>query len=149
MQRLGVTYVDLLFIHQPAGNYLSGYQAIEEAYRKGQALSLGISNFHGHKLQELLEQAEIKPHVIQLETHPYHIYDDTLKTLAPYGTKLMGWYPLGHGDPELLHDPVLVTLADTHRKSVVQILLKWAVQRGFITIPGTKIQIIYGATSIF
>ena len=50
----------------------------------------------------------------------------------------MGWYPLGHGDPELLHDPVLVTLADTHRKSVVQILLKWAVQRGFITIPGTK-----------
>lgn len=138
LQRLGVTYVDLLFIHQPAGNYLSGYQAIEEAYRKGQALSLGISNFHGHKLQELLEQAEIKPHVIQLETHPYHIYDDTLKTLAPYGTKLMGWYPLGHGDPELLHDPVLVTLADTHRKSVVQILLKWAVQRGFITIPGTK-----------
>lgn len=78
LERLGVDYVDLLFIHQPVGNYLAGYAAIEQAYRDGKACSLGISNFHGDKLEKLLAHADIKPHVIQLETHPYHVYDDIM-----------------------------------------------------------------------
>ena len=61
-----------------------------------------------------------------------------MKRLASYGTKLMGWYPLGHGDRTLLEEPVFVNLADKYRKSTVQIILRWAVQKGFITIPGTK-----------
>lgn len=138
LERLGVDYVDLLFIHQPAGNYLAGYAAIEQAYRDGKARSLGISNFHGDKLEKLLAHADVKPHVIQLETHPYHVYDDIMARLAEYGTELMGWYPLGHGDPELLRDPVFTALADKYHKSTVQIILRWAVQRQFITIPGTK-----------
>lgn len=138
LERLGVDYVDLLFIHQPAGNYLAGYAAIEQAYRDGKARSLGISNFQGDKLEKLLAHADVKPHVIQLETHPYHVYDDIMARLAEYGTKLMGWYPLGHGDPELLRDPVFTALADKYHKSTVQIILRWAVQRQFITIPGTK-----------
>lgn len=138
LERLGVDYVDLLFIHQPAGNYLAGYATIEQAYRDGKARSLGISNFHGDKLENLLAHADIKPQVIQLETHPYHVYDDIMARLAAYGTKLMGWYPLGHGDPELLRDPVFTALADKYHKSTVQIILRWAVQRQFITIPGTK-----------
>lgn len=138
LERLGVDYVDLLFIHQPAGNYLAGYAAIEQAYRDGKARSLGISNFHGDKLEKLLAHADVKPHVIQLETHPYHVYDDIMARLAEYGTKLMGWYPLGHGAPELLRDPVFTALADKYHKSTVQIILRWAVQRQFITIPGTK-----------
>ena len=138
LSRLGTDYVDLLFIHQPAGNSTAGYEKIEEAYKKGQARSLGISNFHGEKLERLLAAAEIKPHVIQLETHPYHVKHEIMKRLAPYGTKLMGWYPLGHGDRTLLEEPVFVELADKYRKSTVQIILRWAVQRGFITIPGTK-----------
>lgn len=138
LERLGVDYVDLLFIHQPAGNYLAGYAAIEQAYRDGKARSLGISNFQGDKLEKLLAHADVKPHVIQLETHPYHVYDDIMAGLAEYGTKLMGWYPLGHGDPELLRDPVFTALSDKYHKSTVQIILRWAVQRQFITIPGTK-----------
>lgn len=138
LERLGVDYVDLLFIHQPAGNYLAGYAAIEQAYRDGKARSLGISNFQGDKLEKLLAHADVKPHVIQLETHPYHVYDDIMARLAEYGTKLMGWYPLGHGDPELLRDPVFTALSDKYHKSTVQIILRWAVQRQFITIPGTK-----------
>lgn len=138
LERLGVDYVDLLFIHQPAGNYLAEYAAIEQAYRDGKARSLGISNFHGDKLEKLLAHADVKPHVIQLETHPYHVYDDIMARLAEYGTKLMGWYPLGHGDPELLRDPIFTALADKYHKSTAQIILRWAVQRQFITIPGTK-----------
>lgn len=138
LSRLGTDYVDLLFIHQPAGNFTAGYEKIEEAYKKSQARSLGISNFHGEKLERLLAAAAVKPHVIQLETHPYHIKHEIMKRLASYGTKLMGWYPLGHGDRTLLEEPVFVNLADKYRKSTVQIILRWAVQKGFITIPGTK-----------
>lgn len=138
LERLGVTYVDLLFIHQPAGNFLAGYKNIERAYQAGKARSLGISNFHGEKLEKLLEVAEVKPQVIQLETHPYCIQHETLDRLKEYGTKLMGWYPLGHGDKGLLQEPVFTELAAKYHKSAAQIILRWAVQKGFITIPGTK-----------
>ena len=136
--RLGTDYIDLLFIHQPAGNFTAGYAKIETAYKAGKARSLGISNFHGEKLERLLAEAEVKPHVIQLETHPYHIDHAVMKRLASYGTRLMGWYPLGHGDTTLLEEPIFLELADKYRKSTVQIILRWAVQMGFITIPGTK-----------
>ena len=136
--RLGTDYIDLLFIHQPAGNFTAGYAKIETAYKAGKARSLGISNFHGEKLERLLAEAEVKPHVIQLETHPYHIDHAVMKRLASYGTRLMGWYPLGHGDTTLLEEPIFLELADKYRKSTVQIILRCAVQRGFITIPGTK-----------
>lgn len=129
LDRLGVTYIDLLFIHQPAGNFLAGYKNIERAYQAGKARSLGISNIHGEKLERLLAAAEVKPHVIQLET---------LDLLKAYGTKLMGWYPLGHGDKGLLQEPVFTELAAKYHKSAAQIVLRWAVQKGFITIPGTK-----------
>ena len=138
LERLGVTYVDLLFIHQPAGNFLAGYKNIERAYQAGKARSLGISNIHGEKLERLLAAAEVKPHVIQLETHPYCIQHETLDRLKEYGTKLMGWYPLGHGDKGLLQEPVFTELAAKYHKSAAQIILRWAVQKGFITIPGTK-----------
>lgn len=138
LERLGTDYIDLLFIHQPAGDFVAGYRGIEAAYRCGKARSLGISNFHGEKLERLLTAAEVKPHVIQLETHPGCIQHTVLERLAPYGTAVMGWYPLGHGDPSLLGAPVFTWLSDKYRKSTVQIVLRWAVQMGFITIPGTK-----------
>lgn len=138
LARLGLSYVDLLFIHQPAGNFVSGYKTIEKAYKEGKARALGISNFQGDKLETLLTESEIKPHVIQLETHPYFMNREVMNRLSPYGTRLMGWYPLGHGDSSLIHEPVFAELADKYHKSEVQIILRWAVEKGVITIPGTK-----------
>ena len=138
LERLGLDYVDLLFIHQPAGNFVAGYQLIEKAYKDGKARSLGISNFHDEKLETLLAAAEIKPHVIQLEAHPYYTEKTIMDRLAEYGTKLMGWYPLGHGDPGLVKEPVFEKLADKYCKSSAQIVLRWHTQMGFITIPGSK-----------
>ena len=138
LERLGVTYVDLLFIHQPAGNFLAGYKNIERAYQAGKARSLGISNIHGEKLERLLAAAEVKPHVIQLETHPYLAHHAQMDRLKEYGTQLMGWYPLGHGDADLLSEPVFAKLAAKYKKSTVQIILRWAVQYGVMTIPGSK-----------
>lgn len=138
LKRLGVDYVDLLFIHQPAGKFVAGYKLIEQAYRKGQTRSFGISNMHGAKLEKLFANAAIKPHVIQLEAHPYCTEQEIMNRLKQYGTKLMGWYPLGHGDKNLFQEPILVELADKYHKSVPQIILRWHIQKGFITIPGSK-----------
>lgn len=138
LQRLGVDYVDLLFIHQPAGNYIAGYKQLEKAYKEGKAKSIGISNFHGEKLQKLLDAAEIKPHVIQLEAHPYCTEDDIMKELEPYGTRIMAWYPLGHGDKTLVNQPIFTKLAKKYGKSNQQIVLRWHTQFGNIVIPGSK-----------
>lgn len=138
LERLGVDHVDLLFIHQPAGNFIAGYKLIEKAYKDGKARSLGISNFHDEKLERLLAAAEIKPHVVQLETNPYCIKHKVIDRLAEYGTRVMGWYPLGHGDRELVNEPVFTKLAKKYNKSNAQVVLRWATQKGFITIPGSK-----------
>ena len=140
LKRLNLDYVDLLFIHQPAGNFMAGYRQLEKAYKEGKTKSIGISNFYGEKLERLLAEAEIKPHVIQLEAHPYCTEKESRDRLSEYGTKLMGWYPLGHGDAGLINDPVFTELADKYHKSNAQIILRWHTQMGFITIPGTKNQ---------
>lgn len=138
LERLGLDYVDLLFIHQPAGDFIAGYRQLEKAYREGKARSLGISNMHDQKLERLLAAAEIKPHVIQLEAHPYCTEDAIMERLSAFGTKLMGWYPLGHGDPGLLAEPIFGMLGSKYHKSAAQIILRWHTQMGFITIPGSK-----------
>ncbi|MDO4422471.1 MAG: aldo/keto reductase [Eubacteriales bacterium] len=138
LKRLDLDYVDLLFIHQPAGNFMAGYRMLEKAYRDSKAKSLGISNFEGEKLEKLLADSEIKPHVIQMEAHPYCTEKEIRDRLAEYGTATMGWYPLGHGDRGLVNEDVFTKLADKYRKSNAQIVLRWHTQMGFITIPGSK-----------
>ena len=138
LERLGTDYIDLLFIHQPSGNFIAGYQQIEKAYKDGKARSLGISNMDGEKLERLLSATEIKPHVIQLEAHPYWTEKDIMAKLADYGTRLMGWYPLGHGDPGLVKEEVFTKLGEKYRKSNAQIVLRWHTQMSFVVIPGSK-----------
>ncbi|MBD5069728.1 MAG: aldo/keto reductase [Lactobacillus sp.] len=137
LQRLGTDYLNLLFLHQPAGDFMAGYRQLEQAYRDGKIKAIGISNFHGEKLTQLLKQAEIKPQVIQVEAHPYYPQKDVRETLIPYGTRVMAWYPLGHGDKSLLNEPIFTKLAQKYGKSNAQIILRWHVQMGFIVIPGS------------
>lgn len=138
LKRLGLDYVDLLFIHQPAGNFVAGYKQIEKAYNEGKARSLGISNMHDEKLETLLANATIKPHVIQLELHPYCTEKEIMARLKEYGTRIMGWYPLGHGDRGLIDEKIFSDLALKYHKSNAQIILRWHTQNGYITIPGSK-----------
>ena len=138
LSRLGLDYVDMLFIHQPAGNYMAGYRQLEKAYKEGRAKSIAISNFHDESLENLLANAEIKPHAIQLETHPYCTEREIMGRLAEYGTKLMGWYPLGHGDAGLAQQEIFGKLAEKYHKSASQVILRWHTQMGFMTIPGSK-----------
>ena len=138
LERLGVKYVDLLYIHQPAGNWLKGYRQLEKAYREGKAKSIGISNFEGKYIAELEGKWEIVPQFIQVEAHPYFTQKELRKTLDKYGTRLMAWYPMGHGDKGLLREPVFTELGQKYGKTPAQIILRWHTQMGFVVIPGSK-----------
>ena len=138
LERLGVDYVDLLYIHQPAGNWLAGYRQLEKALRDGKARSIGISNFEGKYIQELETKWETAPQFIQVEAHPYFTQKDLRVTLDKYGIKLMSWYPLGHGDKSLIQEPVFAELGKKYGKTPAQVILRWHVQMGFVVIPGSK-----------
>ena len=138
LERLGVDYVDLLYIHQPAGNWLAGYRQLEKAYREGKAKSIGISNFEGKYIAELEQKWEIVPQFIQVEAHPYFTQEELRRTLDKYGIKIMAWYPLGHGDKSLINEPIFTEHADKYGKSNAQIILRWHTQMGFVVIPGSK-----------
>ncbi|MCD7810523.1 MAG: aldo/keto reductase [Ruminococcus sp.] len=138
LERLGVDYVDLLYIHQPAGNWLAGYRQLEKAYRDGKAKAIGISNFEGKYLEELETKWEIVPQFIQVEAHPYFTQEELRKNLDKNGIKLMSWYPLGHGDKSLIEEPVFAELGKKYGKSPAQIILRWHTQMGFAVIPGSK-----------
>ncbi len=138
LERLGVDYVDLLYIHQPAGNWLAGYRQLEKALRDGKARSIGISNFEGKYIEELETKWEIAPQFIQVEAHPYFTQKDLRVTLDKYDIKLMSWYPLGHGDKSLIQEPVFAELGKKYGKTSAQVILRWHTQMGFVVIPGSK-----------
>ena len=138
LARLGVDCVDLLYIHQPAGNWLAGYRQLEKAYKEGKASSIGISNFEGKYIAELETKWELAPQFIQVEAHPYFTQAELRRTLDQYGVKLMSWYPLGHGDKALLKEPVFMKLGQKYGKTPAQIILRWHTQMGFAVIPGSR-----------
>ncbi len=138
LERLGVDYIDLLYIHQPAGNWLAGYRQLEKAYKEGKVKSIGISNFEGKYIEELETKWEIIPQFIQVEAHPYYTQQELRKTLDKYDIRLMSWYPLGHGDKSLIQEPVFAALGQKYGKTPAQIILRWHTQMGFVVIPGSK-----------
>ena len=137
LERLGTDYVDLLFIHQPAGDWLAGYRQLEKALRDGKARSIGISNFEGRYLEELAAKWEVVPQFMQVEAHPYFPQHELRKTLDRLDIRLMSWYPLGHGDKALLAEPAVAEIARRLGRTSAQVILRWHVQTGFAVIPGS------------
>ena len=105
LERLGVDYVDLLYVHQPAGDWKACYKMIEKAYKEGKTKAIGISNMEGHWLDELYSFCEIKPQVIQVECHPYFPQTELREQIKKDDIKIVSWFPLGHGDPSLSFSP--------------------------------------------
>ena len=138
LERLGTDYIDLLFLHQPTDNWREGYRNIEKAYKEGKVKAIGLSNFPEDLLKEAIETMEIKPHVVQVEAHPYFPQTELKAILAETGMGLMAWYPLGHGDKNLINEPVFAKLAAKYGKSNAQIILRWHVQSGNVVFPGSR-----------
>lgn len=138
LARLGTSYIDLLFLHQPTANWREGYRNIENAVREGKVRAIGISNFPKELVQEVIDTMDIKPQVVQDEAHPYYPATELKALLAQYDMPLMAWYPLGHGDKTLIRQPVFADLAQKYGKTSAQIILRWHVQMGNIVIPGSR-----------
>ena len=138
LERLDTSYIDLLLIHQPAGNYVAGYRLMEKAYKEGKVRAIGLSNFNMEQIKEILSICEVKPAILQTEVHPYFQEKELKKFLTSQGMAIQAWYPLGHGDKALIEEPVFSKLAQKYGKSNAQIILRWHIQSGNIVIPGSK-----------
>ena len=140
LERLGLDYVDLLLFHQPYGEYVEGWRAMEEAVAEGKVRSIGLSNFPVHKIEQIMEVATIKPAVLQVEINPYwnqHALKAELAKIGLGDVVFEGWYPFGHGDAKLLAEPVLAKIAEAHGKTPAQVILRWMLQEGDVTFPKT------------
>ncbi|MDE6713542.1 MAG: aldo/keto reductase [Lachnospiraceae bacterium] len=135
LERLDIGYIDLLLLHQQVGDYMGAWKDMEKAVAQGKVKAIGLSNFESERLEEVCEAATIKPAVLQVECHPYYQQDALKKRLAPYGTVIESWYPIGHGDPGLINQPIFTELAKKYGKTNVQIILRWHIQEGNIIFP--------------
>lgn len=138
LERLDTDYIDLLLIHQPAGNYVAGYRQMEKAYKEGKVKAIGLSNFNQEQIQEILDICQVKPAILQTEVHPYYQEKKLKEFLSEQKMYIQAWYPLGHGDKALLEEPLFTELARKYGKSNAQIVLRWHIQDGNIVIPGSK-----------
>ncbi|WP_404469917.1 aldo/keto reductase [Sutcliffiella horikoshii] len=134
MEKLGLEYLDLYLVHWPVkGKYVDTWKALEKLYKDGRVRAIGVSNFQIHHLQDILDVAEVKPMVNQVEYHPKLSQVELLNFCKENGIQMEAWSPLMQG--QLLDNEVLKEIADAHNKSVAQVILRWDLQNGVVTIP--------------
>lgn len=137
LRKLRTDYIDLLLVHQPIGDYYGTYRVMEEAYKSGKVRAIGLSNFYPDRFVDLAENMEIKPAINQLRTNVFSQQWEAVKEMSPYGTRLMAWAPLAQSSDDLLSNDTLKDLASAHGKTVMQVALRYLLQRGIIAIPKT------------
>ncbi|MCY8234725.1 aldo/keto reductase [Priestia endophytica] len=134
MEKLGLDYLDLYLIHWPGKDkYKDTWKAFEKLYKDGKIRAIGVSNFQVHHLEDLMSEAEVKPMVNQVEFHPHLTQKELLAFCKEQGIALEAWSPLKQG--QLLDEPLLKKIAEKYNKSVAQVILRWDLQHGVITIP--------------
>ena len=138
LKRLNTDYIDLLLLHWPKGDYISAYKDMEKAVNEGKVKSIGLSNFKESNLREILNIAKIKPVVNQIELHPYAQRKKLVKMCEENGIKIEAWYPIAHGDKNLINNAVFTEMAKKYNKTNAQIILRWHIQKGFIIFPRAK-----------
>ena len=140
--RLGLEYVDLVYFHQPVGDYLGGWKEMEKALESGKVRAIGISNFDvsDEIFDSLIKVAKIKPQAMQIECHPYAQRTYWQKKLKEHNICLESWFPLGGRESkgEILKDSVLNEIGKAHGKTAAQVIIRWHIQEGFSVIPGTS-----------
>ncbi|GLH62936.1 aldo/keto reductase [Parageobacillus sp. G301] len=136
LNKLGLEYLDLYLIHWPVeGKYKDAWRALETLYKEGRVKAIGVSNFQIHHLEDLMKEAEIKPMVNQVEYHPRLTQKELQSFCQKHGIQLEAWSPLMQG--QLLNNEVLQEIANKYNKSVAQVILRWDLQNGVVTIPKT------------
>ena len=135
LKRLQLDYIDLLLIHWPLGDYIGGWKDMEKAVKAGKVKSIGLSNFYDEDLKKILDICKIKPVVDQVECYPYFPQNKLREQLKDINCYIEAYSPIGRGSKELFNEKVLVDLAEKYKKSVVQIILRWHVDKNNILFP--------------
>jgi 2,5-diketo-D-gluconate reductase A len=135
LERLDLDFVDLYLIHQPLGDYYSFWRAMEQLHADGLARAIGVANFYPDRLVDLIEHNEVTPAVDQIETNPFFQRQADLEIMASHGVQLEAWGGFAEGRNNLFTDPALTAIGNAHGKSVAQVVLRWLIQRGIVTIP--------------
>ena len=142
LERLGLEYIDLVYLHQPLRDYNGGWRALEKALEAGKVRAIGISDFDfsDELFNSIVEPARIKPQMFQIECHPYAQREHWQEMAKKYDIKIECWFPLGGRDSkgEILCDPVIGEIAKAHGKSAAQIIIRWHIQKGFCVVPGSS-----------
>ncbi|MHC5251285.1 aldo/keto reductase [Listeria kieliensis] len=149
LEKLGLDYLDLYLIHWPGKDaFRASYKALEDLYREGKIKAIGVSNFQIHHLEELLEFATIKPVLNQIELHPKLIQKELRTFCEERDIRIQAWSPLMQG--QILSDPVLENIAQTHQRSVAQIVLRWDIQQDILVVSkSTKPERIQSNAQLF
>ena len=135
LEKLGLDYLDLYLIHQPMGDYVGAYRAMEEAYKEGKLRAIGVCNFYPARLADLCETVDVIPAVNQIELHPFFQQEDALALMKEYGVRPEAWGPFAEGNHGIFTHPVLSSIGEKYGKSAAQVALRWNVQRGVVVIP--------------
>lgn len=142
LKRMQLDYIDLLYVHQPVGDFVGAWRDMEKAVAMGKVRALGISNFDASDevFNKIMSESRVKPAVLQIECHPYAQRLAMREKVKPYGIQVECWFPLGGAmsNGALLRDPVICSIAEAHGKSAAQIILRWHIQEGFSVIPGAS-----------
>lgn len=134
-KKLGVDSIDLYLIHQPMGDYIGAYRAMEEACAAGKLRAIGVCNCYPHVLADICETVEIRPAVNQVELHPFFQQESALALMREYGVHPEAWGPFAEGKYGIFTHPVLSEIGRKYGKSAAQVALRWNVQRGVTVIP--------------
>ena len=135
LQKLGLDYIDLYLVHQPMGDYIGAYRAMEEAYKEGKLKAIGVCNCYPQILADICETVEVKPAVNQVELHPFFQQEHALALMKEYGVHPEAWGPFAKGNHGIFTHPVLTAIGRKYGKSAAQVALRWNVQRGVTVIP--------------
>lgn len=141
LRRLGVEYIDLVYLHQPVGNYVGAWHELEKAVEQGKVRAIGISNFdfNDDLFKSIADSMTVKPAAMQIECHPYAQRKHWQDMLRSRNIVLESWFPLGGRESkgELLRDPEINRIAEAHGNTAAQVIIRWHIQEGFSVIPGT------------
>ncbi|MDE7367014.1 MAG: aldo/keto reductase [Lachnospiraceae bacterium] len=135
LRKLQTTYIDLLLIHQPFGDYYGTYRAMEEAYKAGKVKAIGVSNFYPDRLLDIHHFAEVKPAVNQVETHVFCQQKLAKEYMNKNGIQIESWGPFAEGKNDYFNNPVLKEIGTAHGKSAAQVALRFLIQSGVVVIP--------------
>ena len=142
LERMQLEYIDLLYVHQPVGDFVGAWKDMEKAVAMGKVRALGISNFDASDevFEKIMSESTVKPAVLQIECHPYAQRLAVREKAKAHNIQVECWFPLGGAmsNGALLKDPTIMEIAKAHGKTAAQVILRWHIQEGFSVIPGAS-----------